>query len=86
MTPDTLVNGRPHQTTEHHSLKSKAYRTFICACGIFFLALAFAIFRIAEFWLATFTAGILVGAPGLDALISALRSQKPLLFRMGMLP
>ena len=56
------------------------------AFGTLFVACAVAIFIVSELSPGVWIAGIVIGGLGLDAIISALRSRKSLLARIGPLP
>jgi len=74
------------QTAKDNGLQSRAYRTVTCAFGVFFMALALAIFAVSDVSLESLIATVLVGGLGLDAIVSALRDKKSLLARIGPLP
>ncbi len=67
-------------------MQSSASRTVACVFGVFFMALALAIFVVSDVSLESLIAAVLIGGLGLDAIVSALRNKKSLLARIGPLP
>ena len=74
------------RVTENQPLQSMAYRAVTFAFGVLFVACAIAIFVVTELTLGVGVAGIVIGGLGLDAMISAIRSRKSLLARIGPVP
>ena len=73
-------------TTESHPAHSTAYRIVTFSFGVLFVTCAVAIFMISGLALGVWIAGIVIGGLGLDAMISAIRSRKSLLARIGPVP
>lgn len=74
------------RATENQPLQSMAYRTVTFAFGVLFVACAVAIFVVTELSLGVWIAGIVIGGLGLDAVVSAVRSKRSLIARIGPLP
>ena len=74
------------QPTKQRQAQSTTYRAVTAGFGVFFIAVALTLIVVSEISLKTVIAAVLVGGLGLDAVVSALRSKKSLLARIGPLP
>ena len=66
--------------------RSTTYRVFTAALGVMFVAMAVFIVVISEFTFGPLAAAVVVGALGVDAIVSAWRNQDSWLARIGPLP
>ena len=74
------------RVTENQPLQSMAYRAVTFAFGVLFVACAIAIFVVTQLTLRVWIAAMVIRGLGLDAMISAIRSRKSLLARIGPVP
>ena len=77
-----------HEPSDDQLNKSKSHRVITSAFGMFFIAVAVLIVLTSSesTRLASLLLAILIGGLGLDALVSAIRSKRSLLSRIGPLP
>lgn len=71
---------------DRQGTKSTTYHVFTAALGVIFVAVAVVIVAISEFTFGPLAAALVVGALGVDAIVSAWRHRESWLARIGPLP
>ena len=71
---------------DRQGTRSTTYRVFTAVLGVVFVGVAIVILVISERTFGPFTAALVVGALGVNAIVSALRNRECWLARIGPLP
>lgn len=71
---------------DRQGTRSTAYRAFTAVLGIIFVGIAIVILAISERTFGPLAAAVVIGALGVDAIVSALRNRESWLARIGPLP
>ena len=71
---------------DRQGTRSTTYRAFTAILGVIFVAVAVVILAISEHTFGPLAAALVIGALGVDAIVSAWRNREPWLARIGPLP